>query len=151
MLLMPSTIMLAVAKTSVAFRSMWRRNELRVANNDAALSWRWELTHSHRHVFGRCYEDINICELSKALKCGPHIPPLILVQGRVKKKKTLSTKHLLPIKKGATVKATYISTHCREMSTVLTDGFLLFWTSLQYLCWCTEFSPFLDERSKCCG
>lgn len=97
--------MLAVAKTSVAFRSMWRRNELRVANNDAALSWRWKLTHSHRHVFRRCYEDINICELSKALKCGPHIPPLILVQGRVKKNKNLSTKHLLPIKKGATVKA----------------------------------------------
>lgn len=79
--------MLAVAKTSVAFRSMWRRNELRVANNDAAPSWRWELTHSHRHVFGKYYEDINIFELSKALKCGPHIPPLILVQGRVKKKK----------------------------------------------------------------
>lgn len=70
--------MLAVAKTSVAFRSMWRRNELRVANNDAALSWRWKLTHSHRHVFGRNYEDINIFELSKALKCGPHVPPLIL-------------------------------------------------------------------------
>lgn len=91
--------MLAVAKTSVAFRSMWRRNELRVANNDAALSWRWKLTHSHRHVFRRCYEDINICELSKALKCGPHIPPLILVQGRVKKKKTCPPNIYFPLRR----------------------------------------------------
>lgn len=145
MLLMPSTIMLAVAKTSVAFRSTWRRNELRVANNDAALSWRWELTHSHRHVFGRYYEDINIFELSKALKCVSY-PTFNFSTGQ-SKKKALSTKHLLPIKKGET----YISTHCREMSTVLTDGFPLLWTSLQYLCWCIEFSPFLDERSKCSG
>lgn len=77
--------MLAVAKTSAAFRSTWRRNELRVANNDAALSWRWELTHSHRHVFGRYYEDINIFELSKALKCVSY-PTFNFSTGQSKKK-----------------------------------------------------------------